>query len=209
MTGHDIIVVGASAGGVEALVTLVGSLPADLPAAVFIVLHIPAQCPSVLPDILARSGPLVALHAEDGDAIELGKIYVAPPDHHLLIVHESIQITHGPKENRHRPAVDPLFRSAATAYKQRVIGVVLTGSLDDGSAGLLAIKQCGGLTVVQDPEDALYPSMPQHAIEHVAVDYVLPLLEIGVLLGRLTRVPVQEPQEDTSCDDLEIESKSA
>lgn len=188
MPGHDIIVIGASAGGVEALVTLVGSLPADLPAAVFIVLHIPAQGSSVLPHILSRSGRHVALHPKDGDVIERGKMYVAPPDHHLLLNHDTIRIVRGPKENRHRPAIDPLFRSAATIYKQRVIGVVLTGSLDDGTAGLLAIKQSGGLAIVQDPEDALYPSMPLHAMNTVNVDYVLPVREIGPLLVRLVRV---------------------
>lgn len=209
MAGHDIIVVGASAGGVEALVNLVGSLPADLPAAIFIVLHIPAQCPSVLPDILTRSGPLVAFHAEDGDAIEPGKIYVAPPDHHLLIADGSVQITYGPKENRHRPAIDPLFRSAATTYKQRVTGVVLTGALDDGTAGLLAIKQCGGLAVVQNPKDASYPSMPLNAIEHVKVDYVLPLQEIGALLVRLAHEAVQELEEDSTSEDMDIETRMA
>ena len=209
MPGHDIIVIGASAGGVEALVTVVGSLPADLPAAVFIVLHIPAQSPSLLPGILSRSGPLVALHPEDGDALEREKIYVAPPDHHLLIKYESVRIVRGPKENRHRPAIDPLFRSAAAIYKQRVIGVVLTGALDDGTAGLLAIKQGGGLAVVQDPKDALYPSMPLHAIENVKVDYMLPLLEIGPLLGRLAHEPVPELQEATTSEDMEAETKMA
>src|SRR5947209_3917375 len=209
MPGHNIIVVGASAGGVEALVTLVRSLPADLPAAVFIVLHIPAQSSSLLPEILTRSGPLVAFHPKDGGTIEQGKIYVASPDHHLMIARGSVRVVHGPKENRHRPAIDPLFRSAANMYKQRVIGVVLTGSLDDGTAGLLAIKQSGGLAVVQSPEDALYPSMPVHAMEHVKVDYVRPMREIGALLVRLVHEPVAELEEDDTSEDMEVEIKMA
>ncbi len=209
MPGHNIIVVGASAGGVEAFITLVSSLPADLPAAVFIVLHIPAQSFSVLPAILTRSGPLVAFHPKDGDTIEQGKIYVAPPDHHLMISRGSVRVVRGPKENRHRPAIDPLFRSAATTYKQRVIGVVLTGSLYDGTAGLLAIKQGGGLAVVQSPEDALYPSMPLHALQDVKVDYVLPMREIGALLVRLAHEPVPELEEDGTSEDIEVEIKMA
>lgn len=209
MSGRDIIVVGASAGGVEALVTLASSLPPNLAAAVFIVLHIPAQSPSLLASILSRSGLLVAVQPKDGDAIERGKIYVARPDHHLLLKYESIRIVRGPKENRHRPAIDPLFRSAAATYKQRVIGVVLTGSLDDGTAGLVAIKQCGGLTVIQDPEDALYPSMPLHAKENVKIDYMLPMREIGPLLGRLVYEEVKMSQNDTTSEEMEKENKLA
>lgn len=194
MPGHDRIVVGASAGGVEALRTLVGALPADLPAAVFVVLHLPAQSPSMLPGILTRSGPLPAVHPADGDAIEPGRIYVAPPDCHLLIERDHVRVVRGPKENRHRPAVDPLFRTAARAYGPRVIGVILTGSLDDGTAGLLAIKQRGGLAVVQHPEDALYSGMPRSALEVVAVDHVLPLDGMGAMLDRLARAPA--PRED-------------
>src|SRR5437588_10453002 len=138
MPRHDIIVVGASAGGVEALKTLVGTLSPDLEASVFIVLHIPPQSPSLLPEILSRYGPLRAVQPKDGDPIVRGMIYVAPPDHHLLVERERIRVVRGPKENRHRPAVDPLFRSAALAYGPRVVGVVLTGALDDGTAGLLA-----------------------------------------------------------------------
>ncbi|MGH2493689.1 MAG: chemotaxis protein CheB [Ktedonobacteraceae bacterium] len=145
MPGHDVIVVRASAGGIEALARLAGSLPADLPAAIFLVLHIPAQSPSLLPEILNRAGPLQATHPADGETIQHGHIYVAPPDHHLLIEEGIVRIVRGPKENRHRPAVDPLFRSAARTYGTRVVGVILTGSLDDGTAGLLAIKRRGGM----------------------------------------------------------------
>src|SRR5437763_2217226 len=161
MPGHDIIVIGASAGGVEALVKLVGSLPADLPAAIFLVLHIPAQSPSLLPDILNRAGPLHALHPVDGQAIQYGHIYVAPPDHHLIVEEGVVRIIRGPKENRHRPAIDPLFRSAARTYGTRVVGVILTGSMDDGTAGLLAIKRRGGEAIASDPGDALCESFHQ------------------------------------------------
>src|SRR5262249_5782164 len=145
---HDIVVVGASAGGVEALMTLVRGLPSNLSASIFIVLHIPAQVPSLLHDLLNRAGTLPAVTGTDGDIIEHGRIYVAPPDHHLLVDPRHIRIVRGPKENRHRPAVDVLFRSAAVSYGPRVVGVVLTGSMDDGTAGLLAIKRQGGLAIV-------------------------------------------------------------
>src|SRR5262245_58263733 len=141
MPGHDIILIGTSAGGVEALIALAHELPANLPAAVFIVLHIPAQSPSMMPNILGRAGRLPAVQPVDGAPIEPGRIYIAPPDDHMLLEHGRIRIMHGPRENRHRPAVDPLFRSAARVYGPRAIGVILTGTLDDGTAGLLAIKQ--------------------------------------------------------------------
>ena len=193
MPDHDIVVVGASAGGVEALVGMAASLPADLPAAVFVVLHVPSTGTSALPGILSRSGPLPAGHVKDGEPIEHGRIYVAPPDHHLLVVAGHVHLTRGPHENGHRPAVDPLFRSAAREYATRVVGVVLSGALDDGTAGLVAIKSQGGVTVVQDPEDALYPGMPASALEHAEVDHVLPAASIGALLARLATEPAGEP----------------
>lgn len=209
MPGHDVIVVGASAGGVEALITLAGSLPADLPAALFLVLHIPAQSPSLLPDILNRAGPLRALHPDDGEAIQHGRIYIAPPDQHLLVEEGIVRVVHGPKENRHRPAVDPLFRSAARTYGTRVVGVILTGSLDDGTAGLLAIKRRGGVAVVQDPQDALFSSMSLSAIAHVEVDHVVPLSAISTLLVHLAHEQAAAEGSYPVLKDLEMETKLA
>jgi two-component system, chemotaxis family, protein-glutamate methylesterase/glutaminase len=192
LPGRDIIVIGASAGGVEALQKLVKGIPKDIPAAIFIVLHIPAHNPSYLPEILTRVGNIKAKSPKDREPIEPGQIYVAPPDHHMLIERDFIRIVHGPKENRHRPAVDPLFRSAARAYNRRVIGVILTGALDDGTAGLNSIKRLDGITVVQDPLEALYPSMPQSAMASVQIDYVLPIAAIATLLERLAHETVEE-----------------
>jgi two-component system chemotaxis response regulator CheB len=177
MAGHDIIVIGASVGGVETLTQLVAHLPEDLPAAVFVVLHISPDAPSVLGRILSRSGPLPARAAQDDEPIQHGRIYVAPPDHHMLVKQGYVSVVRGPKENRPRPAIDPLFRSAAAAYRSRVIGVVLTGLLDDGTAGMLAVKRCGGTAIVQDPEEALYPDMPRSVLETMQVDYVIPVAE--------------------------------
>ena len=209
MAGHDIFVVGASAGGVEALVEVVRRLPPRLPAAVFVVLHIPSQSPSLLPEILSRSGLLVASHAKDGEKIEHGHIYVAPPDHHLLVERDHVQVVRGPKENRHRPAVDVLFRSAARAYGPRVVGVILSGALDDGTAGLLAVKRRGGIAVVQEPKDALYSGMPQSALQHVAVDYSVPLSDIGSLLKRLVYEQAEEEGAYPVSEDMEMETKLA
>jgi two-component system, chemotaxis family, protein-glutamate methylesterase/glutaminase len=175
----------------------------------FLVLHIPAHSPSLLPEILSRSGLLPASHPTHGEAIEQGRIYVAPPDHHLLVEEGAVLVVRGPKENRHRPAIDPLFRSAARAYGPRVVGVVLTGSLDDGTAGLLAIKRQGGVTVVQDPEEALYASMPRSALAHVAVDHVLPLAQMGPLLARLAQEPSTAEGRYPVPEEMERETKVA
>lgn len=209
MPGHDMIVIGASAGGVEALVQLAHDLPLDLPAAVFVVVHVPAYSKSVLPDILNRAGKLPAVHPQDGESIQHGHIYVAPPDYHLLIKQGYIRLARGPRENTHRPAVDPLFRTAARAYKERVVGVVLSGTLDDGTAGLLSIKNQGGVAVVQDPEDALFPSMPSSAIAAVDVDYVLPMSHIVSVLVNLAREPVQAAGVSPMSSEIEIESSMA
>jgi two-component system chemotaxis response regulator CheB len=190
MRTKRVVVVGASAGGIEALRTLVSGLPADFAAAVCVVLHISPESPGILGDILSRSGPLPAIPAVNGEPLQPGRVYVAPPDCHLLVEPGRLRVTKGPRENRFRPAIDPLFRSAAQVYGPGAIGVILTGSLDDGTAGLWAIKQLGGTAIVQDPAEALFTSMPQNAIDHVDVDQVLPLTAIAPLLVELTTVGV-------------------
>jgi two-component system chemotaxis response regulator CheB len=193
MHRRDIVLIGASAGGVQALQTVIGGLPRDFPAAVFVVLHIAPYGHSSMPAILTRAGSLPAAHAQDGEAIEAGRVYVAPPDYHLLVEPGRVRLSRAATENAQRPAVDVLFRSAAQAYAPRCVGVVLTGNLDDGTVGLAVVKKYGGVTVVQDPEEADYPSMPRSAITNVAVDHVLPLAAIAPLLRELAVEPVAEP----------------
>jgi two-component system chemotaxis response regulator CheB len=185
--GHDIIVIGASSGGVDALRSLVRDLPADLAASVFVVLHIGVQ--SHLARILNKESRLPVMEAENGATVERGRIYVAGSGAHLLLHGNHILLSKGPRENMARPAIDPLFRSAAATFGGRVIGVILTGSLNDGTSGLRAIKRCGGLAVVQDPDDATVPDMPDSAIRHVDVDHIVALPELGALLARLSRIP--------------------
>jgi two-component system chemotaxis response regulator CheB len=186
---RHIVVIGASGGGIDALRTLAGDLPPDFPAPICVVLHTSPQAPGVLDEILTRAGALPATNAANGERLLPGRIYVAPPDFHLLIEPGRVRTTKGPRENRFRPAIDPLFRSAAQVYGPGAIGILLTGSLDDGTAGLWAIKQLGGTAIVQDPREAEYPAMPQNAIDHVNVDHVLALREIAPLLARLTAAP--------------------
>ena len=185
---HDIVVIGASAGGVEAISTVVADLPRDLRASVLVVLHL-AKGRSMLPEILTRAGRLPAVHPDDGSRLEYGRIYVARPDHHLVVEPGHVRVVHGPTENGCRPAVDPLFRSAARVYGPRVIGIVLTGGLDDGTAGLAAVKEAGGIAIVQDPDEAFAPSMPRSARAFVNVDHVLPVRQMGLLVAALTREP--------------------
>ncbi|MEK0084515.1 chemotaxis protein CheB [Benzoatithermus flavus] len=192
---RDVIVVGASAGGVEALRELAASLPADLPAAMFVTIHRGNGPSSYLPDILDAAGPLDVEPAEEGARFVRGRIYVAPPDRHLLVGRNHIHVRRGPRENRVRPAIDPLFRSAAVNCSVRVIGILLTGMLDDGTAGCLAIRRCGGVTVVQDPSTAAYAAMPRSAIAHAAADHVRPLCTIPPLLAELARQPCAPPVE--------------
>jgi two-component system chemotaxis response regulator CheB len=194
-TGRDIIVIGASAGAVPALQRLAATLPPDLPAAIFIAVHLWPHAESFLPEILNRAGPLPAKHGAHGANIEPGKIYIAPVDRHLLLEDGKVFVTHGPRENRFRPAINPLFRSAAVAHRHRVIGVILTGMLDDGAAGLWAVKQCGGIAVVQS--DAQFDEMPRYALQNVEVDHHVPLAEIGPLLVRLCHEPVEESDPDS------------
>ena len=185
MATRDIVVIGASSGGIEALTKLVRNLPSELPAAIFIVQHTAPSSKNYLPEILARHTSLTTHLAEDGKRFERGRIYIAPADYHLLIDLDRMFLSRGPRENRVRPAIDPLFRSAALSHGSKVIGVILSGLLDDGTAGLAAVKQVGGLAVVQTPHDALTPDMPQSALDHVDVDYCLAASELGALLGRL------------------------
>jgi two-component system chemotaxis response regulator CheB len=197
---RDLIVVGASAGGVQALQGLVAQLPPELPASVLIVLHVMSSGTSVLHSILDRAGPLPASQAVDGERLERGHVYVAPPDHHMLLRGPYIHLSAGPRENGHRPAIDPLFRSAARAYGSRVIGVVLSGTLDDGTDGLRLIKQRGGASVVQDPEDAAYGDMPRNAIDFVEPAHVVPIAEMGAVLFELVDAPLDPRSENGVAD---------
>jgi two-component system, chemotaxis family, protein-glutamate methylesterase/glutaminase len=189
-----LVVIGASLGGVSALQQIAADLPADFPVPVVIVLHIGANS-STLPDLLAAAGPNTASHAQNGEPLRAGHLFVAPPGQHLLVNDGSLRLTQGPKENWARPAIDPLFRSAALSFGTRAIGIVLTGNLDDGTAGLQAIKSCGGIAIVEDPATAFAPSMPASALESVAVDYVLPIEAIG---DRLQELTMQENRSSSS-----------
>jgi two-component system chemotaxis response regulator CheB len=191
-----IIVLGGSSGAIEALMEIIRRLPGETPAAFFVAVHISPKGESVLPNILSRAGRLPASHAVDGLPIRPGHIYVAPPDLHLLLKGRFVRLTRGPRENHHRPAIDPLFRSAAVWYGANVIGVLLSGNLDDGTAGVLAIKQRGGVAVVQDPSDAQFPDMPRSALSSIKIDYALPAKEIGPLLLRLAREPLKKEERD-------------
>jgi two-component system chemotaxis response regulator CheB len=209
MPTHDTIVIGASAGGVQALTRLVADLPEELPSAVFIVLHIPTDVPSLLPEILSRGSRLPVAHAVDGEQIRTGKIYVAPSDHHLLIEKQHVRLVHGPKENFHRPSIDSLFRSAARWAGPRTIGVVLTGARDDGASGMRVIKQRGGITIVQDPAEAPFPSMPLSVMQGIKVDHSMRLREIAPLLDRLSRQTADEEGRYPVPEKLEIETRIA
>ncbi len=209
MLTRDTIVIGASAGGVQALSALVAGLPADLPASVFIVLHLSADAPSLLPTILARESKLPVDHPRTGERISPGRIYVAPPDHHMLIEGPHVKLVHGPKENLHRPSIDTLFRSAARWAGPRVIGVVLTGARDDGTVGMRAIKQQGGVAIVQDPVEATFPSMPTSVMQNITVDYSLPLLKIAPLLGKLASQPAEDEGGYHVPEHIEIETRIA
>lgn len=209
MPGHDIVVIGASAGGVEPTISIIRNLPANLPAAIFVVIHIPPHAPSHLPRILSRVSPLTCQHARDGDPILPGHVYVAPPDLHVLIERDHMRVVRGPKENRSRPAIDPLFRTAARSYGPQVIGVVLSGALNDGTAGLLAIKRRGGIAVVQDPADAIVSMMPESALEYVHEDYCLPAGQIAPLLDLLCHTPAADEGAYPVPADMDFESEIA
>lgn len=207
---RDVVVIGASAGGIGTIQRLVQGLPAELPAALFVVMHFPPDSRSALPGILQRAGALRAVPAEDGMPIEHGTIYVAAPDHHLVLRPGKVRVVRGPKENGYRPAVDVLFRTAAVSHGPRVIGVVLSGNLGDGAAGLSAIRRRGGTAVVQDPADAHFPSMPRSAIEEVdGIEHVLPIDAMAALLVRLVAEPIEVRGGIDMADEMELEAEIA
>ena len=204
---RDIVVVGSSAGGLPALIDLVTALPHDFLATILVVQHIPPYSTSNLHHILNRAGPLEALAAQDGLPIQAGKIYVATPDHHLLVESDKVVVKRGPKENRFRPSIDALFRSAAYIYGSRVIGLVLSGVLDDGTSGLWSVKRMGGLTMIQEPDDALFPQMPLNAQDQVQIDYSVPAAEMAALLTRLTNQPATNKPKLTKKEQKLLETE--
>jgi two-component system chemotaxis response regulator CheB len=204
MTHHDVVVIGASAGGVEALRTLVAGLPPEFNAAIMVVLHIPATAPSVLDQVLSSAGPLPASVGRDGERFHSGHIYVPQADFHLMLrPHQLLRVVRGPRENRARPSVDVLFRSAARFYAGRVIGVLLSGSLYDGVAGLQVIKVRGGLTVVQS--DPIFPSMPMTAASQIDIDHSVPIADMAALLQRLVALPADE--KVVAAHELDVEDQ--
>jgi two-component system chemotaxis response regulator CheB len=209
MARRDLVVIGASAGGVEALVQLLRSLPADLPAAVLVVLHLPTGARSALPDILDRVCALPVQQAVDGVPLEPGTVRVAVPDRHLMVADDHIVLSRGARENGHRPAVDVLFRSAARAAGRRVVAVVLSGALDDGAAGMIAVRARGGIGVVQDPADAMYPSMPRHAAELGGAEHVVPVEKMSALLTELLTEDIGGQAEPPPTELMDVETAMA
>jgi two-component system chemotaxis response regulator CheB len=206
----DIVVVGASAGGVEALRLMVGALPETYKGSIFVVLHVGSVCESSLDRVLDRAGPLPAQRARNREEFKPGHIYVAPADHHLLLEENGqMRLTRGPRENRFRPAIDPLFRSAAFSFGPRVVGVILSGYLDDGTAGLWAVKERGGTAIVQSPETAIGTSMPLNALKHVPVDYTLEPAKIALILVELALTPATQEGVKPMSKQMEAEVKIA
>jgi two-component system chemotaxis response regulator CheB len=193
MAHRDILAIGTSAGGFEALRFLAREFPQDFPAAVLVTIHLSSQFRSSLDAILTQSGPLPASFAQDGEKLEKSHIYIAPPERHLLVESENLRLGSGPRENNSRPALDPLFRSVGLCCGPRAIGAVLTGTLGDGAAGLSALKQCGGITVVQDPADASYPEMPTSALAASKPDHLIGLVGMPALFQKLVRLPAGQP----------------
>ncbi len=182
MAHRDVVVIGASAGGIAALEDLFSRIPAKAPFSFFVVVHTSASSPGVLPALLSRAGPLPASFAQDREVPRRGHIYVARPDFHLLFLRQRMRVAHGPKENGFRPAADPLFRTAARNFGARAIGIVLSGGLDDGTDGLRTIKEHNGIAIAQHPEEAVFPSMPASAIRNVNVDHIARIAEIPAIL---------------------------
>jgi two-component system chemotaxis response regulator CheB len=205
MPTPQLVVIGTSAGGVDALRKVLAPLPADFPTPICVVMHTSPDSPGVLHQILGRAGTLPGIQPVDGERLKPSRIYVAPPDRHMLIEPGRLRVTRGPRENRFRPAIDPMFRSAAQVYGPAAIGVILTGNLDDGTAGLWAIKQLGGITIVQDPDEAEFPSMPRSALEAVQVDHRVPVSAIPPLLMRVTAEPAPEPPRAATPRTISVE----
>jgi len=191
VAAHDIVVIGGSAGAIDPLVNLFAELPHRCPAALFVVVHTSADNSGALAGILARAGAFPVAYAKDGQSIREGRAYIAPPDHHLLVGKDKVALTRGPRENGFRPAVDPLFYSAARSYGSRVIGVILSGGMDDGTYGMTIIKEHGGIAVVQNPDEALINGMPLSAIKNVEVDHIVRIRELPELLTELANRPAR------------------
>lgn len=208
---RNMVVIGGSAGALPALRLILGGLPPDFPGSIFVVVHLSSDYPSILPELLSSIGRLTAIHPHNRQAIEPNMVYVAPPDHHLLIEDSTMVVTRGPRENRTRPAIDPLFRSAAAAFGPRAVGVILSGMLDDGSAGLKAIKAVGGTTIVQDPVDAIWPDMPANALRYAHADHVSPARDIASLLVKSVHEAVngQHRKKETAVSDIGREAQEA
>jgi two-component system chemotaxis response regulator CheB len=192
MANRDVLAVGTSAGGVAALLFLAKRLPRELPASVLVTIHLPRHGPSSLDDIHSRAGPLPATFATDNDILHKGRIYIAPPDRHLIVDGDRLSLGEGPRENNTRPAIDPMLRSAGACCGPRTVGVVLTGTLGDGASGLWAVGQCGGMTVVQDPKDAEFAEMPLTALNRARPDHVVGLADMPALLDSLAHQPAGE-----------------
>jgi two-component system, chemotaxis family, protein-glutamate methylesterase/glutaminase len=194
MANRDVLAIGTSAGGVAALTFLAKRFPRDFPAAVLVTIHLPSHARSAFDDVLSASGPLPAQFAREGEAVKTGRIYIAPPDRHLLLDGERLSLGEGPRENNARPAIDPMLRSTALCCSGRAVGIVLTGTLGDGASGLWALRQAGGTTVVQDPKDAAFAEMPMTALNRVKPDHIVTLREMPALLERLVHEPGGEPR---------------
>ena len=205
MEKKDIVVVGASAGGIEALSEIVAGLPPKFPASVFVVVHVPVDATSALPRILSRRGELPAKHAKDGEAFRRGQIYVAPPNCHMMLESTQIRVVRGPREHGVRPAVDPLFRSAGMSLRSRVVAVVLSGNLDDGTSGLEIIKANGGMCLAQNPDEALYNGMIQSAIDSGCVDEVVPVASIAARLVELAKKAAAAEEEPMAEEEEKLE----
>lgn len=205
MANRDVLAIGASAGGVEALVRLAEHLPGDFPAAILITVHVPSTSRSVLDELLSRAGPLPASIASGGERLRNGRIFIAPSDRHLLMEDDHLLLGHGPRENWARPAIDPMMRSVAVCCGPRAVGAVLTGTLTDGASGLWAIDQCGGMTVVQDPSDAAFPDMPSNALSRLHPDHIVALAEMPHLLGSLVSQPEGEHVPTPESIQFEVE----